>query len=375
MLSSESHLKPRVGLFCMGLFDSRFSEEQSLFRDERSLGYEFLPKELPFREDQQHYLADCLKPLLHGRNGRNVLVHGSPGIGKTAASRAVLRELEEKYDEIQQVYINCWQHNTTYRIFVQICDAFNYRLVHNKKTDELQQIIEYNLSKKPWVLVFDEIDKAEDLDFLYFLLERVPHKTIIAITNYHDWLVELDERIKSRLVAEVVEFKPYTSTEVAKILRQRLPYAFQDTVWSDEAFDAIVSVCTEHGDIRTGLYLLRETGNIAEEKFAKQILLEHAKGAIAKLEKFTVKKTTSLGDDEQKLLGKITEEFKHGNVKIGDLFKRMTDDGHTFSYKTLQRKVNHLAENRFIAIERVTGGPGGTTTVIKPVTNRKLTEF
>jgi Cdc6-like AAA superfamily ATPase len=104
----------------MGLFDSRFSGEQSLFRDEHSLGYEFLPKALPFREQQQQYLADCLKPLLHGRSGRNILVHGAPGIGKTAAAKAVLRELEEKYDEIQQIYVNCWQHNTTYRILARM---------------------------------------------------------------------------------------------------------------------------------------------------------------------------------------------------------------------------------------------------------------
>ena len=359
----------------MGLFDSRFSEEQSLFRDERSLNYEFLPKELPFREDQQHYLADCLKPLLHGRTGRNVLVHGSPGIGKTAAAKAVLRELEEEHDEIQQVYINCWQHNTTYRILVQICDAFNYRLVHNKKTDELQELVEYNLNKKPWVLIFDEIDKAEDLDFLYFILERVAKKTIIAITNYHDWLVELDERIKSRLVAEVIEFKAYSKLEVGKILRQRLPYAFQDNVWDDDAFDAVAATCTAHSDIRTGLYLMRESGNIAEEKFAKRITLAHATAAIEKLEKFTVKKSSALGEDEQKLLSHITTEFKKGNVRIGDLFKTLSEGGSVMSYKTLQRKINHLAENRFIAIEKVTGGPGGTTTVIKPVTNRKLTEF
>jgi cell division control protein 6 len=360
----------------MGLFDSRFSEEHSLFRDEHSLNYEFLPKELPFREDQQHALANVLAPLLHGRSGRNVLVHGAPGIGKTAAARAVLRELEEKHDEVQYAFVNCWQYPTTFRILVQLCDAFNYRLTHNKKTDELMDIIQHNLAKRPWVLVFDEIDKAEDVDFLYFLLERAPRASIILITNYFDWLADLDERIRSRLLPEILEFKPYTLPEVEAILRKRLPFAFQDDVWDDDAFALVAKTCSQTGDIRTGLYLLRESGNVAEEKFASRIALAHAERAVEKLSHFTVKKLTNLAEDDQKLFKAITAEFaEHGPAKIGELYKTLVEKGTTISYKTFQRKINHLSENRFLATERVTGGASGTTTLIKPVADRKLTEF
>ncbi len=355
----------------MALFTNRYHQEQTLFRDENSLNYEFLPKTLPFRESQQQYLADCLKPLMSHRAGRNVVIHGPPGIGKTAASRSVLRELEDTTDEIKQVYINCWQHNTSFRILVQICDAFGYRLVHNKKTDELMDIIEHNLNKKPWVLVFDEIDKAEDLDFLYFILDKPFHKSVILITNYADWLPELDERIRSRLMAEVLEFKAYEEREISTILRQRLPFAFQDNVWDDDAFALVVRAAAAHGDIRTGLYLLREAGNIAEEKFGQRVLLAHADAAVVKLEKFTIKKTTSLAEEEQTILGIARE---NPETRIGDLFRTYQERGGQTSYKTFQRKINHLAENRFIGVEKVVGGTAGTTTIIKPA-NKKLTEF
>jgi archaeal cell division control protein 6 len=355
----------------MGLFSDRFSQDQTLFRDENSLNYEFLPKLLPFREDQQHFLAGCLKPLLHGRAGRNVLIHGAPGIGKTAAARAVLRELEDTTDQVEQVYINCWQHNTTFRILVQICEAFGYRLTHNKKTDELMDIVEHNLNKKGWVIVFDEIDKAEDLDFLYFLLERIYKKSIILITNYEEWLIELDERIKSRLTAEVVEFQAYKLSEIFTILQQRLPYAFQDNVWDDDALQLIAKVTTEYGDIRMGLYLLREAGNIAEEKFAKRITIDHARKAVGKLEKFTIKKQTSLAEEEQTIL---TLAQNSPDQRIGDVFRKYQEEGGQASYKTFQRKINYLAENKFIVAEKVVGGKEGTTTIIKPA-NKKLTEF
>lgn len=355
----------------MGLFDERFKHEQSLFRDEHSLNYEFLPKELPFRENQQHYLADCLKPLLHGRSGRNVLIHGPPGIGKTAAARSVLRELEDTTDQVRTIYVNCWQRSSTFKVLVELCEQFNYRLTHNKNTNELMDIIEHNLNKKGVVLVFDEIDKAEDLDFMYFLLERIYKRSIILITNYDEWLSELDERIKSRLTAEVIEFKPYEQHEIREILQRRLPFAFQSNVWDDDAFDLVVRATTEHGDVRMGLYLLREAGNIAEEKFAKRITNVHAQAAIAKLEKFTIKKHTSLAEEEQTIL-KLAQT--NPDNRIGDLYRKYTEDGGQASYKTFQRKINHLAENRFIMTEKVMGGKEGTTTIIKPA-NKKLTEF
>ncbi len=79
----------------MGLFVDVLKEGESVFKQEEALDYEFIPKALPFRENQQHALAACIKPLLQGRNGRNVFVYGAPGIGKTAATKWVLQELEQ----------------------------------------------------------------------------------------------------------------------------------------------------------------------------------------------------------------------------------------------------------------------------------------
>jgi cell division control protein 6 len=232
-------------------------------------------------------------------------------------------------------------------------------------------IIEHNLNKKAVVLVFDEIDKAEELDFLYFLLERIYKKSIFLITNYEDWLVDLDERIKSRLTAEVVEFKQYEFKEVKTILSQRLTYAFQDNVWDNDALDLVSRVTAEHGDIRLGMYLLREAGNLAEEKFAKKITIDHARAAVDKLEKFTIKKQTSLAEEEQVIL-RLAQD--NPDQKIGDVFRRYQEAGGQASYKTFQRKINHLAENRFIIAEKVVGGKEGTTTIIKPA-NKKLTDY
>ena len=164
-------------------------------------------------------------------------VSGPPGVGKTVAVRHVLKELEEKTDDIIPIYINTWQKNTTYKIVIELCNQLNYKFTHNKKTEELFNIVKKDINKKSVVICFDEIDKVEDLDFLYMLLEQIYRKTIIMITNYKSWALEMDERIKSRLALEFLEFKKYNPNEISGILRERLKYAFVSNVWQLDSFN------------------------------------------------------------------------------------------------------------------------------------------
>ena len=73
----------------MGLFDNVLRADQTLIKNVDALDYEFLPKILRYRENQQQYLATCIKPLFNKMPGRNLFIYGAPGIGKTAAARAV----------------------------------------------------------------------------------------------------------------------------------------------------------------------------------------------------------------------------------------------------------------------------------------------
>ncbi len=355
----------------MGLFKDVLDQSKSVFKDEHALDYEFLPGVLPYREDEQQHLATCIKPLFNDRSGRNLLIHGPPGTGKTAAARYVLRELEQETDRITPIFVNCWKYNTTFKVLAEICDQIGYAFTHNKKTDELMRIVAHNLNKTRSVLVFDEIDKAEDTDFLYFLIEGIERKAIFLVTNYKEWLVELDERVKSRLTAELLEFPSYNEKEVAGILGRRLEYAFREGVFEDDALALVARRTAAAGDIRVGLYLLKEAGMLAEEKFAEHITAKHVEGAIAKLDEFTIKSPKEL-DPEAKLVLELCR--KSPGSRIGDVFTKYEAAGGKGVYKTFQRKVRYLAENKFITQERITGGPEGTTTIIRPA-NQSLTEF
>lgn len=354
------------------LFKDILGSSETLLKNELALDYSFQPKIVPYREKEQQFIAGCIKPLLQSKNGKNVFIYGQPGVGKTVACKHILAELEEETDEIIPIYINCWQRNTTYKIIAEICELMGFKFIQNKKTEELFRWLKQNLNKKSVVFVFDEADKLEDFDIIYMILEEVYRKTLILITNYKDWLLDIDERIKSRLMAEIVEFKAYNYYETKGILKQRMDYAFHANVWNEDAFDLIAKKTTELQDLRIGIYLMKESASIAENKSSRKIILEHAEQALSKVEEFTIKNSEELATDDQSILEIVK---KNSGKKIGDLFKLYQDNGGKLVYKSFQRKIDRLQKNKFIIVEKTAGGEEGNTTIVKHNAEKKLTEF
>jgi archaeal cell division control protein 6 len=106
----------------MALFKDILKADETLVSNESALDFDFIPRNLPYREQQQKYIATCISPLLKGRMGKHLFVHGTPGVGKTASIKWVLRDLHEETDEVYCIFVNCWHQNTTYKVLVNMCD-------------------------------------------------------------------------------------------------------------------------------------------------------------------------------------------------------------------------------------------------------------
>ncbi len=355
----------------MSLFTEMLRSGETLFRDTIVLDYDFQPKVMKFRETEQQRFALAIKPLLAGHTGRNLFVYGAPGIGKTSACRNVIRELEEETDEIVPIYINCWKENTTFKIYSKICEDLGFKFIQNKKTSELFALIAKTLNKKSAVIIFDEIDKLEEMDFLYTILEDIHRKSIILITNYRDSYSEMDERIRSRLNPEFLNFRAYNEGEIAGILKQRQEYAFVSNAWDDEAFKEIAEKCCEVKDVRIGLYLMREAGNIAEEKSSRKIQLTHVASAIRKVEDFHIKSKDTLDADALEILDLIK---KCSGKKIGEVYAQYSNKNGKMSYRSFQRRIVKLREGRFISTEKFNSKEGNTTLLFHAA-DKKLTEY
>jgi len=358
----------------MGTFNDMLKSGESLIKNEIALDYSYIPKLVPYRENQMRKIAASLKPLFQKMNGRNMFIYGSPGVGKTVAVKHLLQEVEEESEEIIPLYINCWQKNTAFKILIEMCDIIGYKFVQNKRTDELFAVVKQyvNKSERSAVFVFDEIDKIEDLDFLYNIIEDIFRKSVILITNYKEYVAELDARIKSRLTAEMLEFAAYNLSEIRGILKQRMEYAFVAGIWEEGAFEAIVQKTAKISDIRTGLYMMKEAALVAEERSSKKITVADVSEAMKKLDDFSIKKTEELGEEVQHILDILKD---NSGQKIGDVYRAYQSSGGKLVYKTFQRKINKLEEDRFITTKKIEGGKEGKTTIINYGKEKKLTEF
>ncbi len=358
----------------MGAFDSILKDNQTIFSNPDALDPDFVPKLLPHREDQQKHVATCIKPLFLGRHGQNLLIKGTSGIGKTACIKRVLLDLEEETDEITSVYINCWTKNTTYKILTSVANSLGYKFTHNMSTDELMKKIE-ELSKKykGIVYVFDEIDKADDFDFIYFLLEDLCKKVIILITADFTWHADLDPRIMSRLLPDVVTFNPYDLKETSDILQERIKYAFYQVVWSEEAFTKLASRASKYHDIRIGIQLLKAAGVAAENDSSKHVLEKHADEAIKQTDEIKIKTSSEVTDEEKAIL----ELCKDNTESLAsDLFSIYQSTGGDKSEKTFRRRLARLASRGLIDLQETTVSTGGVSTkVIYKGFARTLDEF
>ena len=358
----------------MGLFDDMLKGDESLFLDSIALDVDYMPPVVKHRESEQQYIADCLKPLFNKRSGKNIIITGSPGIGKTVATKHLLEELKENNPSIKTLYINCWKKDTPYKIIVELCSQLGFRFISGRNSDELMKEAIKLLNKSPCVIVFDEADKIEEQQIFYTIFEELFTKAVICITNDRDWLSKLDERVKSRMLAEIVEFKQYNFNELKNILQERVKYAFVNGVFDQEAFSMIAEKTFEIGDIRSGLFLLKNAGEEAEGKSKRKISIEDAKKAIERLDEFQRKSTNLLGEEEEFILSVIKA---NSGISAKDMYDEYMKSGGQQAYSTFQRKLKNLDKSKFITVKDMNYGRGRTTKVWYggPENEKKLQDF
>jgi archaeal cell division control protein 6 len=342
----------------MSLFDNMLSENESLFTDEYTLDFSYIPELLPYRENQQKYIAECIKPLAKERAGTNLLISGAPGIGKTSCVKFVFSELVDKTDEIKPVFINCWKNQTTNSVLTEIASQLGVIGSQFKNNDDLwEQIFRVLARFKGIVMALDEVDKAKDYDFLYQIAENLKRYCLVMITNEKDFLANMDLRIRSRLVVEELKFPAYKTHEIGGILKERRNAAFVEGVWSPEAFDLVVEKCSARGDIRIGLVLMREAGRAAEKSASRKITVEHVMGCKASM----VDSALESGDleERERILLRIIRENK--GIETGKLSEVLKGEGYETADSTLRRVLQKLDKGGYIFREASQSENGGQT--------------
>ncbi|BAB65275.1 ORC1-type DNA replication protein [Sulfurisphaera tokodaii] len=277
-----------------------------IFRNRELLLPDYVPEELPHREEQIKRLVEILSPLMRGEKPNNIFIYGLTGTGKTAVTKFVVKKLHEKIsNSFIYVYINTRQTDTPYRILADLLENLGSKVPFTGiSTAELyRRFIKKVLELKPiLVIVLDEIDalvKKHGDDILY-RLTRANYEmgkskvSIIGITNDIKFVEFLDPRVKSSLSEEEIVFPPYNAEELEDILKRRATLAFYDSVVSDDVIKLCAAIAArDHGDARRALDLLRVAGEVAERDGAEKLTIEHVNKARVEIERDRVYEVVS----------------------------------------------------------------------------------
>jgi cell division control protein 6 len=371
-----------------------------IFKNREILRPDYIPDELPHRDDQIIKLAEILAPALKGYRPSNVFIYGKPGTGKTAVTRYVLRRLISEAMSInsivKDIYVNCRDRYTNYSILEGICLGLGKEVPFTGLSiPELfrRTLLALESTEGLVILVLDEVDsliKKSGDDILYQLTRTNTnlHKSklsIIGITNDLKFMEYLDSRIRSGLGEEEILFPPYNAMELEDILGRRALSAFYEGVLSPSVIPLCAALAArDYGDCRRALDLLRISGEIAERENSPIVKEEHVRMAQIESEHDKVVEGIATLPLHAKLvliaIYLIEKSKGNGTITTGEVYNVYKNLCRKISFDSVtQRRVsdliNELDTLGLINSKLVSMGRYGRTKIIKlAVEERSLKE-
>ncbi len=340
--------------------------ESKIFKNEEVLSFEYLPEFLPHRENQIKQLARNLMPASKGRKPQNTFIFGPSGIGKTAVVKFVFREFEN-YSGIKTVYINCWDFNTAQAILTETVLRLGFPVPRRgwAKDEILSRLIEVlGKSKKGLIICLDEVDQLifKSQEVLYDLLRLNQYVKnpigIVFVSNNPHIFANLEERIKSSLSIEEIEFKPYSLMEMKDILEERIKEGFFK-VESGVGLIVANHAVKKGGDVRVGLECLLKAGRIAEEENANMLKVEHVKKVLKEVKEIKPEILKERVNEVEKEILKILGERE--SFTSGELYKIYSNKAENpITQRRFREFLKHLASIGLIKIREKKKGKGRT---------------
>ena len=182
---------------------------------------------------------------------------------------------------------------------------------------------------------------------------------VVAITNSNEFLVRLDQRIRSSLVQKQIVFKQYSPQELKDILKSRAKLAFCPESLSEEVMPLCAArAAKNNGDARLAINLLWKAGKMAERENAEKVGEGHVRKAFEEVgEGETV---------EDKLQGREKEVYEfvreRGEVTSSELYEKFKDE----TNRNIRNYISMLVSLNLITAETKGGvGKMGNTRIIK----------
>lgn len=271
----------------------------TVFKDEKALGFEYLPERLPQREEAMQQLSRYYRGLLQGGSPHHVLVTGPVGTGKTALARRFCEDFrgvaKERGVNIEYAHVNCRRRSTEGAALLQILTHFDPRFPDRGfSNSEMLENLRKRLDRLEahLVVILDEADillKKSGSDLIYNLTRfneessRAKYSVSLMMVSQTDPRPLLDPAARSTFGTSVVELAPYEKADYTKIVPYRAELAFNKGAFPAESQDAAIDATSdrahENGNARFAITVLHDAGKIAQGEGRARVAPEDVRSA------------------------------------------------------------------------------------------------
>jgi len=379
------------------MFEHSWIPISKIFKDESKLQVDYVPRDLPHREEQLKKLWEYFRPVFMNPCSLfvRVILLGKVGTGKTAVVRRFGRDVDGlKIREgftVKFSYVNCHTHRTLFSVLYKVGHDLGLTLPRRGfSSEELMNLAWSHLksSSEYLVLVLDEADylvRSAEERVLYSLTriseivgDELHRIGVVFVFRDLTVLIGIEPSIQSTLQHNIIRFPPYTAGQIIDILWGRVREgALYDSAVNDEVMEMIGDLVGSDkggtGDARLALELLYRAGKYAEEEGRDVIIPEDVRNAYSDVMPLPRDTLKNLRTGEKLLLLALIRLLQRkkfvDKVPMGLLemeYNEVCDElgAEPRKHTTIWEYVRNLEAMGIITTEKPTKGFRGRTTLV-----------
>ncbi|KAM6164734.1 cell division control protein 6 homolog [Rhynchocyon petersi] len=267
---------------CMRLF----KQQGTCYQQAKLVLNTAVPDRLPARDKEMDVIRNFLREHICGKKAGSLYLSGAPGTGKTACLNRIIQDLKKELKDFKTIMLNCMSLKNAQAVFPAVAQEIIQEGEAKPTGKDMMRKLEKHMTavKGPMiVLVLDEMDQLDSKgqDVLYTIFEwpwlKNSRLVLIGVAN----TLDLTDRSLPRLQArekckpQLLNFPPYTRSQIAIILQDRLNQVSTDQVVDNAAIQFCArKVSAVSGDVRKALDVCRQAIEIVESSVKSQTILK-----------------------------------------------------------------------------------------------------
>jgi cell division control protein 6 len=268
----------------------------TVFKDLAKLDFDYVPDELPGRDEALRFLLSTYRGLTQGAVREHALLWGPVGTGKTVVAKRFARDLatvlRRQGKALEVVHVNCRSKKSDGLAMLSILNHFDPHYPDRGfSVGEMLRDLKRHLERKGahLLVLLDEVDallKSDGSSLVYdltrFNSESGPSWTGVSVlmVSQDNVLPLLDAAALSTFKqTNVHQFTKYEVSKLEAIVKQRVTLAFNAGAFEPDAVTLVADIAGIDGNARLAIEVLQKSGTLADNEGKGRVGPEEVRAA------------------------------------------------------------------------------------------------